>query len=203
MEEVLNYEGLVYSIIGKYPKRFDKDDLYQVGMIGLIDAYKHYNASFDTKFSSFAYYYIVGEVNKYICNSSSLKVSRGLIKLKSSFLKAKEAMTQKLGREPSELEISLYLGVDLELVQEALCATDEVSSIEDEYNILKTYDDTSPEVMDLKEEIKKLPKKERQLILARYYDDMTQRETSDLLGMTQVQVSRSEAKILQKLREQL
>ena len=203
MEEVLNYEGLVYSIIGKYPKRFDKDDLYQVGMIGLIDAYKHYDSSFDTKFSSFAYYYIVGEVNKYISNSSSLKVSRELIKLKRSFLKAKEVMMQKLGREPSDLEISLYLGVDLELVQEALCATDEIKSIEDEENKLKTFDDTSAEIMDLKEEIKRLPEKERRLILARYYDDMTQRETSSLLGMSQVQVSRSEAKILQKLRDHL
>lgn len=203
MEEVLNYEGLVYSIIGRYPKRFDRDDLYQVGMIGLIDAYRHYDVSFDTKFSSFAYYYIVGEVNKYISSSSSLKVSRELVKLKRSFLSAKEKMTQKLGREPTNEEVALFLDVDVELVEEAICATDEVASIEDDYNALKTYDDTSAEIMDLKEEINKLPENERKIILARYFDDLTQRETSNLLGMSQVQVSRSEAKILQKLRTQL
>ena len=83
MEEVLDYEGLIYSIINKYTSRYDKEDLYQVGMMGLIDAYKHYDSSFDTKFSSFAYYYILGEVNKYIRNSSSLKISKSIIELKN------------------------------------------------------------------------------------------------------------------------
>ena len=66
MEELLDYEGLIYSIISKYSKRYDRDDLYQLGMIGLIDAYNHFDQSLGTKFSTFAYYYIVGEVNKYI-----------------------------------------------------------------------------------------------------------------------------------------
>ena len=83
MDTLLDYEGLIYSIINKYPRRFDYDDLYQVGMIGLIDAYKHYDESYETKFSSFAYYYIIGEINKYIRESSSLKVSRSLIELKN------------------------------------------------------------------------------------------------------------------------
>lgn len=202
MEELLDYEGLVYSIINKYTKRFDKEDLYQVGMIGLMDAYRHYDASQGTKFSSFAYYYILGEVNQFIRNSSSLKVSKGLIEVKSKILKAKEVMTQKLGREPTDLEISLYLDLSLELIQEALL-TDEVSSIEEEYNMVPTYDDTSAEVLDLKEEIGKLSKEEKQLIYARYYQDLTQQEASHLLGVSQVQVSRNEAKILQKLRNRL
>ena len=203
MEELLDYEGLIYSIINKYSRRFDREDLYQVGMIGLMDAYKHYDPSFDTKFSSFAYYYILGEVNKYIRNSSSLKVSKNLIELKSRFLKAKEVMTQKMGREPSVTEISLYLDIPLELVEEALFATDEVESIEAEYNALKSFDDTSADVLDLKEELQKLPEEERKIIIARYYEEMTQKETSSLLGMSQVQVSRNEAKILKKLRERL
>ena len=82
MEELLDYNGLIYKIISKYPKRYDYDDLYQVGMIGLIDAYKHYNSDYGTKFSSFAYYYIVGEVNKYIRENSSVKVSKELVDLK-------------------------------------------------------------------------------------------------------------------------
>lgn len=202
MEEVLDYEGLIYSIINKYTSRYDKDDLYQVGMIGLMDAYQHYDSSFDTKFSSFAYYYILGEVNKYIRNSSSLKISKGVIELKTRILKVREVMTQKLGRNPTNMEISIYLDVPIELVDEALL-TDEVDSIDEEYNMIPSFDDTSAEVLDLKEELRKLPEDERKLIIARYFDEMTQQETSQLLGMSQVQVSRNESKILKKLRTRL
>ena len=202
MEEVLNYEGLIYGIISKYPKRYDRDDLYQVGMLGLIDAYKHFNKNYKTKFSTFAYYYIVGEVNKYIRESSSLKVSKDLIELKKKILKVKEVMMQKLGREPSNLEISLYLEVDEKLVNEALIATDEVTSMDEIYNI-GNYDNTSADILDLKLELEKLPEEEKNIILARYYDDMTQSEVSKKLGISQVQVSRNENKILQKLRSNL
>ena len=202
MEEILEYEGLIYSIINKYPKRYDRDDLYQVGMIGLIDAYKHYNKSYDTKFSTFAYYYTVGEVNKYIRESSSLKVSRDLIELKKKILKVKEVMLQKLGREPTNLEISLYLEVDEDLINEALIATDEVTSIDEAYNI-GDYDKVSADILDLKNEIDKLPNNEKKLILSRYFNDMTQSEVSKKLGISQVQVSRNEAKILQKLKTNL
>ena len=199
MDEVLDYEGLIYSIINKYSKRFDKDDLYQVGMLGLMDAYKHYDSSFDTKFSSFAYYYILGEVNKYIRNSSSLKVSKNLIEVKTRILKVKDSMMQKLGREPTNMEIALYLDLDVSVVDEAML-TDNVESIDRE---IPTYDDTSAEILDLKDEILKLPIEERRLIIARYYNEMTQQEVSKMLGISQVQVSRNEAKILKKLRTRL
>ena len=202
MEEILNYEGLIYSIISKYPKRYDRDDLYQVGMLGLIDAYKHYDKSYDTKFSTFAYYYIVGEVNKYIRESSSLKVSKNLIELNKKIIKTKEVMTQKLGREPSNLEIALFLEVDESLVNEAIISNEEVTSMEEIYNIGR-YDNTSVDVLDLKNELDKLNEDEKKLILSRYYNDMTQSETSNLLGISQVQVSRNENKILQKLRSNL
>lgn len=203
MEELLDYEGLIYSIINKYPKRYDRDDLYQVGMLGLIDAYKHFDRGKDTKFSTYAYYYIIGEVNKYIRESSSLKVSKGLIDLKRSIIKCKEEMTQKLGREPTRLELSLYLEVEEKMIDMAIEATDEIESIDEIYNTCKSYDNTSAEVLDLKDEIMKLPSEERNLILARYYEELTQSETSNILGMSQVQVSRCEAKILQKLRNNL
>lgn len=200
MEELLDYEGLIYSIINKYPNRYDRDDLYQAGMIGLIDAYKHFNKEFDIKFSTYAYYYVIGEVNKYIRDSSSLKVSKNLIQLKRKILETREVMAQRLGRIPTDIELALYLEIDEALIQEALIATDEVESIDDNYNIFKTYDNTSPEVLDLRYEIEKLDSKDKALIMARYYEEMTQSETSDILGISQVQVSRKEAKILQKLR---
>lgn len=203
MEELLDYDGLIYSIINKYPKRFDHDDLYQVGMIGLIDAYKHFDSSQDTKFSTYAYYYILGEVNKYIRGSSSLKVSKELIDLKKKIIEVKDVMTQKLGRVPNDDEIALFLDVETNVIREAMEATEEVSSIDEGFDNIKSFDDTSPEVLDLKNEISKLPKNERDLIYARYFNELTQSETSNLLGISQVQVSRNEAKILMKLRTKL
>lgn len=202
MDELLEYDGLIYSIISRY-KRYDKEDLYQVAMIGLIDALKHYKNDYNTKFSSFAYYYIVGEVNKYIRENSCIKVSRNLVELKKKVLKAKEEISQRLGREATNLEISLYLEVDENLVDEALISTDEVASLEDSYLDPMSYDNTSAEILDLKNELEKLPEKEKQLIYARYFEELTQSETSDVLGISQVQVSRNEAKILNKLKTRL
>ena len=202
MEELLEYDGLIYSIISKYPKKYDREDLYQVSMIGLIDALKHYNSNYDTKFSTFAYYYIVGEINKYIRENSSLKVSKNLVDLKSKIIKTKEMISQKLGREATNLEISLYLEIDEKVVNEAL-SYDEVDSLEDSYFEISSYDNTSAEVLDLKNELDKLPEKERKLILARYYEELTQSETSKVLGISQVQVSREENKILKKLKTRL
>lgn len=202
MDELLEYDGLIYSIISKY-KKYDKEDLYQVAMIGLIDALKHYDSNYNTKFSSFAYYYIVGEVNKYIRENSSLKVSRNLVELKKKIIKAKEVMSQKLGREATNLEISLYLEIDEKLIDEALISTDSVTSLEDSYFDPISYDNTSAEVLDLKNELDKLSEKEKQLIYSRYFEELTQSETSNVLGMSQVQVSRNETKILNKLKTRL
>lgn len=203
MDKLLEYDGLIYSIINKYCNRYDREDLYQVGMIGLIDAYKHYKNNKDTKFSTYAYYYILGEVNKYIRENSTLKVSRDLIELNKKIINVRGILSQKLGREPTNLEISLYLDISVELVDNAIILTSEVDNIDDNYDNLKTYDNTSPDLLDLREEINKLSDDERSLIYARYYNELTQSETSNILGISQVQVSRKENKVLQKLRANL
>ena len=203
MEDILEYNGLIYSIISKYPKRYDRDDLYQVGMLGLIDAYKHYDKSYESKFSTYAYYYIIGEINKYIRESSSLKVSKSLIDLNKNILKTKEVMTQKLGRVPTKSEIALYLDVEEDLIDTAILATDEIKSLDEVYDNTKFYDDTSPTILDLRSEIGKLSPEEQELLKMRYYEEYTQMETSSILGMSQVQVSRKENKVLQKLKSRL
>ncbi len=203
MDTILDYEGLIYSVINKYPSRFDHDDLFQAGMLGLVDAYKHFDPSVSVKFSTYAYYYIVGEVNKYIRESCSLKISKDLINLKKKILQVTDIMTQKLGRVPSSLELSLYLDVPLEDVDSAIIATDEVTSIDEKYDSLKYFDNINADLLDLHDSIDKLSDDERNLIIARYYDGMTQNETSKVLGISQVQVSRNEAKILKKLRTSL
>ena len=203
MDKLLEYDGLIYSIINRYSNRYDREDLYQVGIIGLINAFKHYNKNKDTKFSTYAYYYIFGEINKYIRESSSLKLSRDLIELNKKIIEVKGILSQRLGREPTNLEISFYLDISVELVDNAVISTSEVDSIDDNIDYLKFYDNISPDVLDLRNEISKLSDDERSLIYARYYNELTQSETSDILGISQVQVSRNETKILRKLRANL
>ena len=209
MEKLLDYERIVYSIIQRYTKYFDKDDLYQVGMIGLINAYHNFDSSQGTKFSTYAYYYVLGEVRKYVRESGLVKVSSDLVKLNQSIEKASEQMSQRLGREPTTTEISLFLEIDEEKIEEARVAALDVRSLDysvDEelpefYNSVASYDkETSPEILDLRMEIDKLSREDKNLIVARYYEDMTQSEASRELGISQVQVSRKEGKILEKLR---
>ena len=211
MEDLLEYEGLVYSIINKYGYYFDRDDLYQVGMIGLINAFNNFDESYNIKFSSYAYYYVLGEVTKFVRENRSFKVSKEMIKLNSSIEKCREVMAQRLGREPTDTEVSLFLEIEEEKVVEVRNLMQEVRSLDyqiDEdvslYNSVMSFDsETRDDVLDLKEELSKLSDDEKRLIEARYYKDMTQREVSRTLGMSQVQVSRKEGKILEKLKSRL
>lgn len=211
MDDLLEYENLVYSIINKYGSYFEREDLYQVGMMGLIDAYKHYDESFNVKFSSYAYYYIVGEVTKFVRENRSVKVSKDVVKLSQTIEKTRDVMRQRLGREPTDMEVSLFMEIDEVKIGEVREAMQEVQSLDfayDEdvslYNSVMRFDDgTSASVLDLKEQLGRLTDEERHLIEARYYCDMTQSEASRCLGMSQVQVSRKEGKILEKLRQSL
>ena len=117
MEDLLEYERLVFSIISKYGNYFDREDLYQVGMIGLMDAYKHFDENVGVKFSSYAYYYILGEVTKFVRENRSVKVSKDMIKLNNSIERGRDIMRQRLGREPTDTEVSLFLEVDEEKME--------------------------------------------------------------------------------------
>ena len=116
---LLENENLVYSIINKYTYYFDKDDLYQVGMIGLMDAYNHYQNDKNTKFSSFAYFYVLGKVKEYIRNSNMMKISKELIKLNASIEKARDYLTQRIGHIPTDDDIALFLEIDIEQLRQA------------------------------------------------------------------------------------
>ncbi len=210
MENVLEYENLIYKMINNY-KSFDKEDLYQVAMMGLMKASKNYDKTQDTKFSTYAYYYILGEINNYISTCNSMKISKDILRLNKSLEQAKEAMSQRLNREPSMEELSVFLEVPIEKIEEATIATRQVESLDYTYdeesnlynNIGREEQAMSDTILDLKEAINSLTPEEQQLILARYYNGMTQQETSQSMGMSQVQVSRKESKILQKLKTTL
>lgn len=211
MDNILEYENLIYKMISQY-KSFDKEDLYQVAMIGLMKAQKNYKESENTKFSTYAYYYILGEINNYITASNPVKVSRDLLRLNKSLEQAKEVMRQRLKREPTTEELSIFLEEPVEKIQEATLATRQVESLDyayeeenmDLYNSIGTEEiGMNDEILDLKNAISSLPQEEQQLIIARYFNDLTQQETSKTLGMSQVQVSRKETKILEKLKTTL
>ena len=210
-EILFKNEALIYSVVNKYSKYFDKDDLYQVGVLGLISAYKNYKDDKNTKFSSYAYFYILGEVKKYIRESNAFKVSKELTKINISMEKAKLVLTQKLQREPSTFEISLFLEIDEKQLEEAKIANQLISSLDEEdddqnclYNKVSTFQkEYDSNILDLKTEIEKLDKTSQKILEERYNNGKTQSETSYILGLSQVQVSRKEKEILSTLRTRL
>ena len=208
-ELIIQNELLIYSIINRYKDYFDIEDLYQTAVIGLINAYKNYKDDKQTKFSSYAYFYMKGEVKKYIRESNILKISKELIKLNTSIVKAKEVLYQRLNREPTDFELSLFLEIDEQEIINAELATSLVESLDNDiednlYNktgyIQKEYEG---EILDLKIEINNLKELEKQIIISRYEEGLTQQEVSKLLGINQTKVSREEKQILQKLRDRL
>lgn len=214
MEEIIiKYESLIWSIVNKYKTYFDKDDLFQVGVIGLINAYKNYKEDKNTKFSSYAYFYIFGEIKKYISESYVFKVSKELVKINTLVEKTKALLSQKLQKEPTYFEVSLYLEIEEEKILEAKKATSLVESLdfkeEDEFslyeNINTSYNEKmiNPEILDLKEGIESLDDFSKELINNRYNLDKTQSETAKSMGVTQVMVSRKEKEILKRLRTRL
>lgn len=181
-------------------------------MIGLLDASKRFDPNLGIKFSTYAYKYILGEVNKYIRENTNLKIGRDVLKLKSSIIKARDYLRLKLEREPTNLELSLILEIDEEKLDEIERIDTQVKSLDfqlDEeqdnlYNSIRVEEKGMNEsLMDLKYEIKKLDEEDKKIIYSRYYYDMTQSELSKELGISQVQVSRKESKILQKLKTRL
>ena len=211
-ELALNYIGLVKNITSKYNFRSDYDDLFQAGMVGLQIALQKYDAKRETSFTDYAYLWIKGEVLKAINNDYGIHVSTDTYKLSKEIKETREYLSQNLGREPTTFEISYMLGEPEEKIVSVMNAVTtpyslDNSYLDDDYNLYnkialieKGYD---VGVLDLKEAINGLEESERELITSRYYQDMTQKETADSLGMSQVQVSRKESKILEKIRNQI
>ncbi len=208
---LLENECVVYSIINKYTYYFDKDDLYQVGMIGLIEALNHYKNDKNTKFSSFAYFYVLGRVKEYLRNTNLIKVSKELVKLNKSIEKAKDYLIQKLSYIPTDNEIALFLEIDVEKVRQAKEANNLVMSLEEEndneqniYNKIG-YSEIGyrEDILDLRKEIDNLNEFDKNIIIKRYAEGLTQNELSQELGINQVKVSRKEKEILTRLRTRL
>lgn len=211
-EEALKYVGLVRSITSKYGFRSDYDDLFQAGMLGLQTALQKYDSSKETDFTDYAYLWIKGEVLKAVNNDYQVHIPNDIYKLSKDIKETREYLSQNLGREPTTSEIAYFLGLSEEKVVSVMNAITVPYSLDnnyldDDYNLYnkialieKGYD---VGVLDLKEAIMGLEESERVLITSRYYQDMTQKETAESLGLSQVQVSRKESRILEKLKSKV
>ena len=212
MNDILKYEGLVRSIVSKYNFRGDYDDLYQAGMLGLQTALQKYDVKKESSFTDYAYLWIKGEVLKAINNDYQVHVSSDTYRISKEIKETREYLAQNLGREPTTYEISYVLGLAEDKIISVINAVTSAYSLDnsyldDDYNLYnkislieKGYD---VGVLDLKDAINGLEESERELITSRYYQDMTQKETAEALGISQVQVSRKEGKILEKLKTQI
>lgn len=210
--------GLVWSIVRRFAGRgHELEDLFQIGSIGLIKAIDKFDTSFEVKFSTYAVPMITGEIKRFLRDDGMIKVSRSLKEIAGKVRITKEILGNRLGREPTIEEVSEELGIPTEDIIMALESNAEVESLyktiyQGDGNAIYLIDkleqskDENESVIDhiaLQEIIDSLSDKEKSLIELRYFKDRTQTDIAKELGISQVQVSRLEKKILKVMRERL
>lgn len=211
--------GLVHHIVKRFLNRgYDTDDLFQIGVIGLIKAIDKFDPSFDVKFSTYAVPLIAGEIKRFLRDDGMVKVSRTLKENGSRVKYARERLSLRINREPTLQEVSKEAGLTIEEVILAMEANVQVESIyqsvyQNDGNEIYMVDQLADKGKDeqekmlnhlvIKQLIEGLPETEQKLIRLRYYQDKTQTEVAKMLGISQVQVSRMEKKILLGLRERM
>ena len=207
---IINNSNLIKKIASRYSSLSSFEDLYQVGIIGLIKAYNKYDKNNGAKFSTYAYKYIQGEMLELLRTDRSIKVSSDYLKLYKAYNKCKEFLTQRDGKEPTLLEISKFMNVSEKSIEDAFIACEFVSSLDKDINNdegLNLYEivgdakeENYEEKIMVKEAIENLEEIERKLVACRFYKDLTQSETAEYMNMSQIQVSRLEKKVKEKIR---
>lgn len=216
MEHILEYEKLVCSIANRYRYYADFEDLKQEGMKGLLKAVEKYQPNSNTKFSTYAVYWIRGEILDYLGRDKNIKVSKEIMSLSKKVDTYSDILRQKLGRDPSTSELAFFMEEEEDKIVEAIQSRDIVLSSDydmnqDEegknvslYDAVPYYESGYDEdILTLKCAIEGLPEMEQRIIQLRYFQDMSQAEVSRELGTNQVSISRQESKILQKLRQDM
>ena len=210
--------GLVWSIVRRFTGRgHELEDLFQIGCIGLIKAIDKFDSSFEVRFSTYAVPMITGEIKRFLRDDGIIKVSRSLKETAGKVRMAKEMLGNKLQREPSIEEISEELKISTE---DIILALESISEVESLYKTIYQGDGNAIYLIDkleqdkdenehmidqlaLREIIATLDEKERNLIELRYFRDKTQTDIAKEMGISQVQVSRLEKKILKVMRERM
>lgn len=211
---IMENQNLIYSVAHHFGYPTLMEDLFQVGCIGIMNAYQNYDSSYGVKFSTYAYPYIAGEMKRFLRQNKGIKVSRELTTLQLKIEKANILLSQRLMREPKPDELAQFLEVPEYVISEAIVSKETIKSIDEpicEDGKVVTLHDTIAQLeqvdlntlIALREEISKLTPIEKTLIEKRYMEDQTQTEIANILGMSQVQVSRKEQKVLVKLKDKL
>jgi RNA polymerase sporulation-specific sigma factor len=210
--------GLIWSVVKKFSKRgYELDDLYQIGAIGLLKCIRKFDLGFDVKFSTYAIPMIIGEIKRFLRDDGIIKVSRPMKELAAKARYAQEALTALLNRTPTVNELAAEINVDTEELIVAMEAGLEVESLHttiyqgdgspiyliDKLGQNQDTDEQTVNILALKQLIGRLKPKERQVIILRYFQDKTQMEVAKAIGVSQVQVSRIEKRVLQALKEGL
>ncbi|EIJ78744.1 sporulation sigma factor SigF [Bacillus methanolicus PB1] len=213
---VQNNTRLVWSVVQRFLNRgYEPDDLFQIGCIGLLKSVDKFDLSYDVKFSTYAVPMIIGEIQRFIRDDGTVKVSRSLKEIGNRIRKAKDELSKRLGRIPTITELSDYLEIapeDIILAQEAIRTPASIHETVyendgDPITLLDQIDDgdegTWFDKIALREAIRELDERERLIVYLRYYKDQTQSEVAARLGISQVQVSRLEKKILQQMKDRM
>lgn len=208
--------GLVYTVVRRFLGRgCEQEDLVQIGCIGLLKAIDNFDTSFDVRFSTYAVPMITGEIKRFLRDDGIIKVSRILKESAAKAFRARELLEKRRGTEPTMEEIAQETGISSEELVLAMEAVSDVESLSQTiYNgdgtpvllgdRLPDRQDRNEELLNrmlLRELLGLLEEQEQEIIRLRYFEDCTQVQVALRLGMTQVQVSRSEKRILKKLRE--
>lgn len=212
--------GLVHAVARRFDNRgHDREEIFQIGCIGLMKAIDHFNLSLNLAFSTYAVPMITGEIRRFLRDDGMVKISRTLKENGYKIGRTREFLSGELGREPTIAEVAAATELTVEEIVMAMEANREVESIYqpvyendgDELLLIDQiggeYQGEEPEKeavlnkMVIKQLLESLETAERELIELRYFQNKTQSEVASVLGMTQVQVSRMEKKILLHLRE--
>ncbi|MCI8638422.1 MAG: RNA polymerase sporulation sigma factor SigF [Coprococcus sp.] len=210
--------GLIWCIVKRfYGRGTEPEDLFQIGSIGLLKAIDKFDLSYDVKFSTYAVPMISGEIKRFLRDDGMIKVSRSLKELSYKAYFAREKLQETLGREPAIEELAKELAVEKEELTMALEAGGEVESL---HKTIYQSDGNEIQLMDklaeqeereekvlnrllLSQLLGELGKEERRLLYLRYFADKTQTQAGEELGISQVQVSRMEKRVLKSLREKI
>lgn len=208
MEEIISsMSNLIYHIARELTSNPDLiNELYNQGILGIYDAYSHYNENSNTKFSSYAYMYIYGKMYSYInYTNSSVKLTKDNIKLYKLILKAKDYLSQLNSKEPSTKEISLYLKIDESLISNILNMNLKPLSLDFEYDdnsslssLIKSDDFINS--IEIKDLLDSLDDNQRKVIVYKYYSGYSQSEIANIMNMSQSSVSRCEKESIELMR---
>ncbi|MBQ6929187.1 MAG: sigma-70 family RNA polymerase sigma factor [Oscillospiraceae bacterium] len=211
-EFIENNMGLVHSCAKRFKgKGIEYEEMFAAGCVGLIKAYDAFDHSRGVQFSTYAVPVILGEIKKLFRDGGMLKVTRSVKELSLKINYTREYLQKQLGQEPTVKEISDFLSVSCEDVAQAITASAPPMSLtaifeeEDgqcEFDIpVESSEESLANIMGLKYAISELDAEEKQIIWLRFFQNRTQAATAEMLGKTQVQISRQERKIIQKMRK--